>query len=106
MIRTQLRSLLISISIAILTSSPALVFADETIGTFNLIQTIDTALKANLGLKRSKEEVNAALATKKARTTNFLPTFSARYGYIRRDNPTTQALLGQGGQSTTCHHKS
>ena len=100
MIRTQLRSLLISISIAILTSSPALVFADETIGTFNLIQTIDTALKANLGLKRSKEEINAALATKKARTTNFLPTFSARYGYIRRDNPTTQALLGQGGQST------
>ncbi len=100
MIRTQLRSLLISISIAILTSSPALVFADETIGTFNLIQTIDTALKANLGLKRSKEEINAALATKKARTTNFLPTFSARYGYIRRDQATNQALLGQGGQST------
>jgi len=100
MIRTQLRSLLISISIAILTSSPAIVFADETIGTFNLIQTIDTALKANLGLKRSKEEVNAALATKKARTTNFLPTFSARYGYIRRDQATNQALIGQGGQST------
>jgi len=100
MIRTQLRSLLISISIAILTSSPALVSADETIGTFNLIQTIDTALKANLGLKRSKEEVNAALATKKARTTNFLPTFSARYGYIRRDQATNQALIGQGGQST------
>jgi outer membrane protein TolC len=106
MIRTHLRSLLISISIAVLISSPALVFADETIGTFNLIQTIDTALKANLGLKRSKEEVNAALATKKARTTNFLPTFSARYGYIRRDQATNQALLGQGGQSTTCHHKS
>ncbi|MEX1351871.1 MAG: TolC family protein [Desulfobacterales bacterium] len=101
MIRTQLRSLLISISIAILTLSPALVFADETIGTFNLIQTIDTALKANLGLKRSKEEVNAALATKKARTTNFLPTFSARYGYIRRDQATNQALIGQGGQATT-----
>ena len=100
MIRTQLRSFLISIGIAILTSSPALVFADETTGTFNLTQTIDTALKANLGLKRSKEEVNAALATKKARTTNFLPTFSARYGYIRRDQATNQALLGQGGQST------
>ena len=81
-------------------SYPALVLAEETTGTFNLIQTIETALKANLGLKRSKEEINAALATKKARTTNFLPTFSARYGYIRRDNPTTQALLGSGGQST------
>jgi len=93
--------LLVSISIAILTLSPALVFADETIGTFNLTQTIDTALKANLGLKRSKEEVNAALATKKARTTNFLPTFSARYGYVRRDQATNQALIGQGGQATT-----
>jgi outer membrane protein len=93
--------LLISISIAVLTSSPALVFADETIETFNLIQTIDTALKANLGLKRSKEEVNAALATKKARTTNFLPTFSARYGYIHRDQATNQALIGPGGQATT-----
>ena len=101
MIRTHLRSLLVSISIAILTLSPALVFADETIGTFNLTQTIDTALKANLGLKRSKEEVNAALATKKARTTNFLPTFSARYGYVRRDQATNQALIGQGGQATT-----
>ena len=101
MIRTRFRSLLISISIAVLTSSPALVFADETIGTFNLIQTIETALKANLGLKRSKEEVNAALATKKARTTNFLPTFSARYGYTRRDQATNQALIGQGGQATT-----
>ena len=100
MIRTQLRNLLFSISIGVMISYPALVLAEETTGTFNLIQTIETALKANLGLKRSKEEINAALATKKARTTNFLPTFSARYGYIRRDNPTTQALLGQGGQST------
>ena len=55
-----------------------------------------------LDLKRQyeglREEVNAALATKKAQTTNFLPTFSARYGYIRRDKPTTQALIGQQGQ--------
>ncbi len=100
MIRTQLRSLAFSISIGILISYPVLVSAQETTGRFNLFQTIEAALKANLGLKQSKEEVNAALATKKARTTNFLPTFSARYGYIYRDKETTQSLTGQQGQTT------
>jgi len=98
MIRTQLRSLFFSISIGVMLSYPAHVLADETSGTFDLTQTIEAALEANLGLKQSREEVNAALATKKARTTNFLPTFSARYGYIRRDKPTTQALIGQQGE--------
>ncbi len=78
---------------------PALIFAEELTGTFDLTQTIDAALKANLGLKRSREEVQAALATKKARTTNFFPTLSARYGYIRRDQPTTQSLITQQGQT-------
>jgi outer membrane protein len=44
--------------------------------------------------------VNAALATKKARTTNFFPTLSASYGYIRRDQETRQSLQGQQGQQT------
>ena len=92
-----MRSLLFSISIGVMISHPALVFAEETTGTFNLIQTIEAALKANLGLKQSKEDVSAALATKKARITNFLPTLNARYGYIRRDRPTRQAL-GRDGQ--------
>jgi outer membrane protein len=100
MIRTQLRSLLFSIGIGVMISYPAFTLAEETTGTFNLIQTIEAALEANLGLKQSREEVNAALATKKARTTYFLPTLSARYGYIRRDNPTSQSLTGQGGEST------
>jgi outer membrane protein len=100
MIRTQLRSLLFSIGIGVMISYPAFTLAEETTGTFNLIQTIEAALEANLGLKQSREEVNAALATKKARTTFFLPTLSARYGYIRRDQPTRQAVAGEGGQST------
>jgi len=95
-----LRSLLFSIGIGVMISYPAFTLAEETTGTFNLIQTIEAALEANLGLKQSREEVNAALATKKARTTYFLPTLSARYGYIRRDNPTSQSLTGQGGEST------
>jgi outer membrane protein len=100
MIGAQLQRLLFSIGIGLMISYPAFTLAEETTGTFNLIQTIEAALEANLGLKQSREEVNAALATKKARTTYFLPTLSARYGYIRRDQPTRQALAGEGGQST------
>jgi len=101
MIRTPLRSLLIRISIGVMILSPALVIADETSGTFNLLQTIEAALEVNLNLKQSKEEINAALATKKVRRSNFLPTLSARYGYIRRDQETRQALGGSQGQDVT-----
>ena len=95
MIGKQLLRLLVCIGVALAISYPALVIAQETTGTFNLTQTIETALKANLSLKQSREEVNAALATKKARTTNFFPTLSASYGYIRRDQETRQSLQGQ-----------
>ena len=84
--------MLFSFTIGVVMSFPAFIFGTETTRTFDLTQTIETALKANLGLKQSKEEVNAALATKNARRTNFLPTFSARYGYIRRDQPTSQTI--------------
>jgi outer membrane protein len=95
----QLQCLLICIGVGLAISYPALVLAQETIVTFDLAQTIETALKANLDLKQSREEVNAALATKKARTTNFFPTLSASYGYIRRDQETEQSLQGQQGQT-------
>ena len=100
MIRTHSRRLFLITSICILISYPGYLPAQTSDGKFDLTQTIDTALKANLSLKQSKEEVNAALATKKARTTNFFPTLSARYGYIRRDEPTVQKLIGQQGQET------
>ena len=100
MIGKQLQRLLVYIGIGLTISYPAPVTAQETTGAFNLTQTIETALKANLSLKQSKEEVNAALATKKARTTNFFPTLRATYGYIRRDQETRQSLQGQQGQQT------
>ena len=74
------------------------VSAEADGGTLNLRQTIEAALKANLGLQRSKDEIDAATANKDAATTEFFPTLNARYGYIRRDNPTTQALGTQSGQ--------
>ena len=61
MIGKQLQRLLVYIGIRLTISYPAPVIAQETTGTFNLTQTIETALKANLSLKQSKEEVNAAL---------------------------------------------
>ncbi|MGD9135623.1 MAG: TolC family protein [Desulfobacterales bacterium] len=100
MIPKHFRRLFLITSICILISYPGFLPAQDSDGKFDLTQTIDTALKANLGLKQSREEVNAALATKRSRTTNFLPTFSARYGYIRRDEPTIQKLITQQGQST------
>ena len=95
--QTKLRSLFFSIIFGVMLFNPALIFAEEPNGTFDLLQTIDAAIDANLGLKQSKEEVQAAQAVKKARTTDFFPTLSARYGYIRRDSPTTQSLIGQQG---------
>jgi outer membrane protein TolC len=74
------------------------VSAEEPLDKFDLKQTIDTALEVNLELQRTKEEVKAARATKNARTTEFLPTFNATYGYIQRDNPTTQAIGTPQGQ--------
>ena len=77
---------------------PVFIAAETDDGRFNLSQTIEAALKANLGLQRSKDEIDAATATRSARATEFFPTLNARYGYIKRDNPTTQALGTQSGQ--------
>ena len=77
---------------------PVFIAAEADDGRFNLSQTIEAALKANLELQRSKDEVDAATAARSARATEFFPTLNARYGYIKRDQPTTQALGTQGGQ--------
>jgi outer membrane protein len=99
MARTRLGGLLGSITIGLILFYPVLNFAQETAGTFTLQETINAALSANLGLKQAEAEVKAAEATKKARTTEFLPTLSSRYSYLRRDQPTTQSLGGLEGQT-------
>ena len=76
---------------------PVFIAAEADDGRFNLSQTIEAALQANLELQRSKVEVDAATATRSARATEFFPTLNARYGYIHRDNPTRQALGGEAG---------
>jgi len=60
-------------------------YAQEPVKIFTLKQTIESALKVNLGLKSSREETSASLALKKAQRTQFLPTFSTSYKYDRFD---------------------
>ena len=97
MTRRLFRNLLFKLIIGLILLYPALIFSEDAANTLNLKQTIDAALEANLGLLGSIEEVKAAQENKKARITEFLPTLNARYNYIYRDNPTTQALGTQQG---------
>jgi outer membrane protein TolC len=73
-------------------SIPLITPAQDSTEKLTLSQTIEAAIKANLRLQQSRDEVEAAQANKKAQTTEFFPTLNAQYGYIRRDKPTSQAL--------------
>jgi len=90
--------LLFTITLGLILSNPLLGLAQGTGAKLDLSQTIEAAIKANLRLQQSQDEVDAAQATKRARTTEFLPTLNARYSYIRRDDPVVQSLGGQDGQ--------
>jgi len=57
----------------------------EKLEALTLSQAVEEALKANLALKKSKDEIDAARAIKNIRRANFLPTFNTRYSYKRRD---------------------
>ena len=59
--------------------------AQESTEVFTIKQTIEQAIKVNLGLKSSEEDTKAAMAVKKSRFTNFLPTLSTRYQFERMD---------------------
>ncbi len=53
--------------------------------TFDLERVIQHALDANLALKASGKDVDAARSVTKVRRSEFLPTFSATYQYRRVD---------------------
>jgi len=92
MARIKIGSVLGSITIGLSLFLPVIISAQETAGTLNLQETINAALKANLGLKQAEAEVRAARDTKNARTTEFLPTLNTRYSYLKRDKPTTTII--------------
>jgi outer membrane protein TolC len=94
----RLRVLIYSLTLGWLLFIPGVEPADADNGTFTLRQTIEAALEVNLELLKSIDEIDAATANKNAATTEFFPTLNARYGYIRRDNPTRQTLGTGAGQ--------
>jgi len=78
-------SLFVSFIVALPVAFPAFSVAQEPAEILTLKQTIESAIKANLGLQVSREEIKATEATKKAQLTNFFPTLSATYQYTRYD---------------------
>jgi outer membrane protein len=63
--------------------------AQEPVKIFTLKQTIESALKVNLGLKSTREGTAASEALKKAQRTQFYPTFSTSYQYDRYNEGVT-----------------
>lgn len=70
---------------------PSLAEAEEV---FTLEQTIRQAIKANLGLKSSRENINAAASARLKQRSNFLPTLGATYKYKRNYEERTTAADG------------
>lgn len=66
---------------------------EDTGAPLSLQQVIDMAIEANITIKSSKEEINAALATKNQSRSGFLPAFNATYQYKRNDNDTVKKSL-------------
>ncbi|MEN8244735.1 MAG: TolC family protein [Thermodesulfobacteriota bacterium] len=78
--------------------TPAAAASEEAPGTpLSLQQVIDMAIKANISIKSSKEETNAALALRKQSRSYFLPTLNATYQYTFLDEDTAikRALTGR-----------
>jgi outer membrane protein TolC len=82
-------SLFVSFIVALPVAFPAFSVAQEPAEILTLKQTIENAIKVNLGLQASREEVKATEATKKAQRTYFFPTLSATYRYDRNDGENT-----------------
>jgi outer membrane protein len=67
--------------------------AQGTAPVLTLKKSIEIALERNLDVKVAEEEIQAAREQEKQAVTNFLPKFSADYGY-RRPNDTTTTIGG------------
>ncbi|HSM88891.1 MAG TPA: TolC family protein, partial [Desulfobacterales bacterium] len=80
---------------------PACGAAQSAEPALSLKETIELALKANLQMKRSAEEINAAQANRNANMTNFLPTFGTNYNVIHRNEPRTSPSLLSGRDIVT-----
>jgi outer membrane protein TolC len=69
--------------------------------TFVLRDAIEAALKANLGIKRSQEEIHAAEAVRHSSITRFLPTLGTSYTYTHLNAARTFPSLLSGRDIVT-----
>ena len=65
-------------------------------GALSLNDALNIALDANLGIKRSLEEINAAEALRHQSMTKFLPTLGSSYNAIYRNEERTSPSLISG----------
>jgi len=80
---------------------PACGAAQSAEPALSLKETIEFALKANLQIKRSGEDINAAQANRSSNMTNFLPTFGTSYNAIHRNEERTSPSLLSGRDIVT-----
>ena len=92
-----MRNLFFYLAVGCMTLFPLASSGADSAEALSLKETIDNALEANLGLKRSQEEVRAAQEIRKSRITEFLPTLSSSYDYLHRNKELTQELTGLVG---------
>lgn len=66
----------------------------------SLAQAVDNAIEANLELKQSRREIDAAVANQRIQRSNLLPTFSTDYRYTRSDQDSFGGAFAGGFSST------
>ncbi len=94
MISTYFRRCIFSVCFLTVWLFPFWSAAENAKKPLSLEEAIQLAIRANLAMKQSREEVSAAQANKNISRSNFLPTLSARYSYTHRDKEQTQELTG------------
>lgn len=67
----------------------------------SLRDSVERALTANLNIKRSQEEINAAEAVRHSSMTQFLPTLGSSYNYTYRNQERTSPSLLTGRDIVT-----
>jgi outer membrane protein TolC len=75
--------------------------AQSSQDALGLRDAIESALKANLGIKRSLEEIHAAEAVRHSSMTKFLPTLGSSYTYVHRNEERTSPSLLSGRDIVT-----
>jgi len=80
---------------------PSIGAAQSSQDALGLRDAIESALKANLEIKRSLEEIHAAEAVRHSSMTKFLPTLGTSYTYVHRNEERTSPSLLSGRDIVT-----